>query len=304
MFAVALLLLLAGAPLRAQEGEEATVPTLPWSGWWWPASTGELLLGYRGELGPLVKHDQVTGQHATQWEQASPYHFDLGGPDWWGHCHAWAAAALLEPEPRRDVVFSGTTFHVGDIKGLLAEAHYSDRVVSFGERFNGAPGDDFEDMYPGLVWYALRKYLNENKLPLVFDLNPGVQVWNYPAYYYHLSYQPMTAAAYQGLASAALPLEKRPADAVPAGATAYQAQLILRVATFQVQPDVTGTATEQHLYTFIFQSQNGQIVPGSDHWTGTSLQDHPDFAWYPIQRAQENPGLDYGVVSQLTQQSH
>jgi hypothetical protein len=305
LLAAAFLFVLAGAPAPAQEGEEATAPTLPWSGWWWPADSGQLLLGYRGEVGPLIKHDVVSGRHATQWEQSNPFHFDLAdAADWWGHCHAWAAAAVLEPEPRHDVTQSGTTFHVGDLKGLLAEAHYSDQVVSYGTRFYGQPGDDLEDMYPAAVWYVLRNYIYQNKTPIVFDLNPGPQVWSYPAYYYRLSYQPISADAYQKVVAAALPWEKRAPTPLSAEATPYQGQLQLRVATFQVKPDVVGTATEEHFFTFVFQGLAGQIVPNTDHWSGASVQDHPDFAWYPTQRGQQNPGLDYNLVSQLNSQAH
>jgi hypothetical protein len=304
LLAALFLFVLTGAPLAAQQGEEATVTTLPWSGWWWPAASGQLLLGYRGEVGPLIKHDVVSGKHATQWEQSNPFHFDLiDAADWWGHCHAWSGAAVLEPEPKHDVTLGKTTFHVGDIKGLLAEAHYSDRVASFGARYYGAPDDDFEDMYPEAVWYVLRSYLYQNQTPIVFDLNPGAQVWNYPAYYYHVSFQPITAAEYQKAAAAALPWEKRASRPLSSAAAPYQGQLLLRVATFQVKPDVTGTATEEHLYTFVFQGQAGQIVPNSDHWTGASVQDHPDFAWYPTQRGQQNPEVDYNLVSQLNSQA-
>src|SRR5437879_5503452 len=118
LLAASLLLLTVSAPSRAQGTEEAISPTIPWSGWWWAAKTGNLVLGYRGEPGPLVKHDQVSGKHSATWEQGNPYHFNLTGPEWWGHCHAWAAAAILEPQPVQDVQQQGMTFHVGDMKGL------------------------------------------------------------------------------------------------------------------------------------------------------------------------------------------
>ena len=70
-----------------------------------------------------------------------------------------------------------------------------------------------------------------------------------------------------------------------------------------MKPDVIGAATEEHLYTFVFQGNSGQIVPNSDHWTAASVQDHPDFAWYPTERAQENPGIDYSLVSKLNSQA-
>ena len=278
--AAAALLICAATPAFAQVGEEATANITPWSGWWWPASTGNLVLGYlNGDPGALTKHDQLTGKQSAQWERGHYRHFSPGGPEWWGHCHAWAAAAVLEPEPKHDVFQNGVDFHVGDIKGLLTEAHYSDRATFYGQRFNGNAGDDPQDMKPFLVWYVLRQYINQNKTPIVFDLNPGPEVWSYPCYQYQLGFQPLGNGAYQG-------------------------QLSLWVASFNVNPDFAGTSTEQHDYTFTFQAQGNQLVAGSDQWTGASVQDHPDFAWYPNQRTQENPQLDYNFVSSLNSQAH
>src|SRR5205814_8705628 len=56
-----------------------------------------------------------------------------------------------------------TTFHIGDLKGLLSEAHFADSATFIGERFNGEPDDDLEDMYPLEVWSALREYIYHNK---------------------------------------------------------------------------------------------------------------------------------------------
>ena len=300
----AALLLGVTAPVYAQSVEQATANITPWSGWWWPAKTGDLVLGYRGEPGALVKHDQVDGKQASQWEQHTYYHFDPQGAPWWGHCHAWAAASVLEPEPLHDVPHGGMVFHVGDIKGLLSEAHYSDHATFAGQRFNGNPGYDFQDMYTLLVWYVLRHSINLNKTPIIFDLNPGPEVWSYPVYKYQLSFQPIDAASYQSEAAAAIPQEKRQNAGYQAlGNASYQGQLSLTVATFEVYPDSVGTAAEQHNYSFVFQASGNQLIMGSDHWTGASLQDHPDFAWYPTQRAQENPQLDYNLVSQLDQQA-
>jgi hypothetical protein len=76
------------------------------------------------------------------------------------------------------------------------------------------------------------------------------------------------------------------------------------VADFQVSPDTIGTTTVQRDYTFVFQTQANQMLFGSDHWTGPSIHDHPDFAWYPTERAQANPELDYHLVSYLDLQAH
>lgn len=274
----ALFLLVPVAPTAAQGVEEAAATTMPWSGWWWPSKQGHLVLGYRGEAGALAKHDQISGRRAASWEQGTYYHMSATGADWWGHCHAWAAASILEKEPLRDVWYGGVAFHVGDMKGLLSEAHYSDRAQFFGRRYNGQPGDDIQDMSPIAVWQVLRTFVNQNKTPVVLDLNPGPQVWSYPVYRYRLQYNPI-------------------------GANNYQGQLSIWVANFQVYPDTIGTVPEQHDYFFTFQAQGAQLVAGSDRWIGPSVNDHPDFAWYPTQRGQDNPQVDYNLVSQLALQS-
>jgi hypothetical protein len=304
LLAALLILFSVAAPLRAQGLDTGSATTTPWSGWWWPAKAGSLVLGYRGEAGPLAKQDQVTGKHSVVWEETQMYHFDPAGQDWWGHCHAWAAASILEPEPRHDVSRGSVVFHVGDIKGLLAEAHYSDRGIFYGQRFNGDPGDDLEDIYPLTLWSVLRKYLHDNKMPLIMDLNPGPQVWSYPAYQYSLSYWPIDSDTYQQTAAGALALEKRSRATPPPLSGSYQGLLSIWVGSFLVSPDTLGTTTEQHNYSFVFQAQGNQPIEGTDHWTGPSVQDHPDFAWYPTERAQENPDLDYNLVSQIDSQAH
>lgn len=273
-FAIPLFLLSIRAPAQAQQVEEASADSVPWSGWWWPAVKGHLVLGYREEPGALVKHDFITGRHAVSWEQQAIYHFDPQGEIWWGHCHAWAAASLLEPEPRRDVAQGLVIFHVGDIKGLLTEAHYNDHAAFYGQRFNGLPGDDFQDMAPSLVWSVLRKYIHDNHVGLVFDLDPGVAVDSHPVYRYRVTTQPAADGQWEG-------------------------KITIWYAIYQVNPDYLGTDVEQRDYTFTFQMQNGQMVTGTDHWIEASLMDHPDFAWYPIERAQGNPELDYDLVTQL-----
>jgi hypothetical protein len=302
----AALLLCTAAPVYAQAVEGATATTTPWSGWWWPAKTGNLVLGYlAGEPGAMVKHDQVTGRQSAQWEESNASHFDLSGPDWWGHCHAWAAASILEPEPRHGVYRSGVLFNVGDIKGLLAEAHYSDQATFFGQRYNGNAGDDFEDMYPFTTWQVLRQYVNINHTPIVMDLNPGPEVWSYPVYMYQLSFQPIAATTYQAAAAAAASQELRSSSGIGSyNASFYQGQLTMMVADFEVNPDFVGVSPQQHNYTFVFAAQGSSLIANSDHWTGASVQDHPDFAWYPTQRVQGNTQLDYTTVSQLDSQAH
>jgi hypothetical protein len=44
-------------------------------------------------------------------------------PDWYGICHTWAPAAILEEEPRCDVVKNGVLFKLLDIKALVSQSY-------------------------------------------------------------------------------------------------------------------------------------------------------------------------------------
>ena len=45
--------------------------------------------------------------------------------------------------------------------------------------------------------------------------------------------------------------------------------------------------------------KDGAIVMGSGEWTGNSILDHPDFAWYPFVSVADNPEVDVEVVSAI-----
>ncbi|OWY93030.1 Glycoprotein elicitor, partial [Phytophthora megakarya] len=70
-------------------------------------------------------------------------------PGWFGICHAWAPAAILEPEPQCDVTKNGVTFHVMDIKGLVTSIYDGAAIetVFTGARFNGPDTPANKDQY-------------------------------------------------------------------------------------------------------------------------------------------------------------
>ena len=96
----------------------------PWSGYWWPM----LENGYNlySNNGALQKYDQYAGLNAANgsqaWEKANHFTQDKAN-SWWGHCHAWAAAAILAPEPVA-TTRNGVSFNVNDVKGLTTALYY------------------------------------------------------------------------------------------------------------------------------------------------------------------------------------
>jgi len=263
------------APLGAQvTTEEGTAKHLPWSGYWWPIAKGEL-------LGPLGKYDVLTGAAAASWERR----FHPPGPHvpgWQGYCHGWAASAVLEFEPRSPRWTTGphamppVLLSIGDQKGILAAAHTRDVANTYGERFGDRLGrEDPDDIYPDYFWQVLRRYIKQLGVPLVADMDPGPEVWNYPIFAYRLQYAPYGPAGQQLARLAIWGVD----DAVP--------------------PDHVGMVVHYQTYTFTFRLHQGAVVMGSGRWVGQSKENHPDFVWYPYVVTPENPQVSYPHVKQL-----
>jgi len=256
-----------GAATGYAQQDSGTAGEYPWSGYWWPHSEG-------GLTGPLAKYDQVYGTRTAAWEQAN--HVDRGNVQpWFGHCHAWSAASVTEKEPRKDKQHQGVPFGVGDQKGLLTAVHAQDEANSYGDRYgDGRGSEDAHDLPPDEVWRLLQLYVKQRNIPLIFDLEAGDEVWNYPVYQYEVNYQETGNGMVQGT-------------------------MTLVVADDDVYPDYLGTQPGIYSYSFACRMQGGSIVSGSGRWTGESVNDHPDFAWYPYVARAENPGIDAAKVSQI-----
>ena len=252
--------------------EAAQAKTTPWSGYWWPHRQGLLLR-------PLAKYDKLTGHKAADWERKT-HPPGPNVPSWHGYCHAWSASSVLEPEPRRVGKVQSVPLGVGDQKGMLTACHTQDVANSHGDRFgDGVGSDDPNDLAPDVVWRLLKYYVQQLGVAVVMDVEAGEEVWNYPVYQYRVQYAPASGD----------------------GQT-YRAQLELYMADDGVVPDFLGTKVRRQTYQFTFKLHNGAIVPGSARWTGPSVKDHPDFAWYPLVAVPENPEIKYPKVKKIVAQ--
>lgn len=255
------------------EVEQAVAEHIPWSGYWWPISKGEL-------LAPLGKYDALTGSRSMWWElenhppgpQASPWH---------GYCHGWAAAAVIEAEPQvaRWATSSSLTepvpLTVADQKGWITACHAYDPATQYGDRYgDGTGAEDPLDMAPDVLWGLLRQFIQNARRPLVFDLDAGPEVWNYPVFAYRVEHEAM-------------------------GRGWRTARLHLWAADDAVPPDYVGTMPYLQSYTFVFFPSGDGIAPGTARWTGQSVSNHPDFAWYPSATVPQNSELDHGTVQSL-----
>ena len=257
--------------------DEGMARYVPWSGSYWPICQGLLIRG------PLNKYDRATGHRAASWEmQQNPPRGDM--PTWFGYCHAWAAAAVTDREPIRtrnatDIRGAPIWLGIGDQKGMLTACHTDDQAQHYGIRYDGEPGDDRQDIYPDELWRVLRLYIKQRGIPLIMDTEGGTEVWNYPVYAYRVFYQPTGRG------------------------TLYSAEMSLWMADDAVPPDIVGVQVSKQTYYFTFQLQGGSAQLGSGRWVGPSLENHPDFAWYPYIARAENPEMEYDKVKRLVDAS-
>ncbi|MCO4771339.1 MAG: helix-hairpin-helix domain-containing protein [Deltaproteobacteria bacterium] len=134
-------------------------------------------------------------------------HWSPAGSAWFGHCNGWAAAAILDHEPREMKTFDSEwgssvqgasdrdftiELSVADQKGWLSETNYSGLSNFFGARYNDEE-DDVNDLSPKAVLQILGTYIKQRGVPLVFDTTATDQVWNFPAWEYELTLTETTA---------------------------------------------------------------------------------------------------------------
>ncbi|KAF1313336.1 Elicitor-like transglutaminase, partial [Globisporangium splendens] len=122
-------------------------------------------------------------------------------PGWFGICHAWAPAAILEKEPKCAVKKGSVTFQPYDIKGLLTQIYDGASVdtVFTGARFNGpdipAVFDEYgrykdaarRDLGPGFFHIAITNIMGKFKKGFVVDVTAGSEVWNQPVRDYEIA---------------------------------------------------------------------------------------------------------------------
>jgi len=245
----------------------------PWSGHWWPFNQSGSLNLY-DDNGPLEKYDRYveadtgTNPGTKAWEADN----HASGAGWWGHCHAWAAASVLEPEPRA-VTKLGVKFTQDDMEGLLTELYYSPAYQRWGTECQDCPDGSgpFTDVHPSDFDWVMREYMGKQRKNVIMDLDPSTPVWNYPAYQYT-----RTATTIDGVE-----------------------HVTMSVKIARPVVGISGTETDTVRFTYTLQ-------PGTKgEWTGNSVYYHPDFVWIATSRVGQgsghNPLLKYSVVQEIMQ---
>jgi|GEM_PF-1078228 len=265
------------------ETHEGEATPHPWSGWWWPMLDDPAYAPHMYDSdGPMEKYDTYVVNGGGSNPGGNTWEYDTHrttDPDnsWWGHCHAWAAAAILETtEPTTSKTKRGVDFAIGDQKGLLTECHYDDPVNGdfWGTRYNG-PDDDINDIYPHDFHNVLLDEIGADSTSVVMDTCATEQVWNYPAYMYSMKYDP---------------------DIGDPSKT--HVTCTVWFADDNVDPDYVGT--DSFTKTYYYYLTGGTSNPTGGAWEGDSVNDHPDFVWHPeSQQADEGCPLNYNTVKEI-----
>jgi hypothetical protein len=224
---------------------------------------------------------------------------------WWGLCHAWAPAALLEPEPQRAVTYNGVTFEVADIKGLIQVLYDRSEALMLGGRCNsetfptGPNGErlippECEDVNPGSLHVILGNFLGLNDQALVMDKTAGIEVWNQPIYAYDVRKQDLVdeATANRCIGDAG--------DTYRRNARArelYEVRVDVRYlieGSASVRPlGMNGYLSTDSYHYILEVDAAGKIIGGT--YCTDSIEHHPDFLWAPIRVSPSNQGRNPAV---------
>jgi len=217
---------------------------------------------------------------------------DFGGIEsWWGLCHAWAPAAILEEEPLGPVEHNGIRFEVSDIKALIMACYDGTAATMVGLRNNERDMDfdgrgraskaDARDVNPGSFHVLLANLLGRDGRSFLEDRTAHYQVWNQPIQEYRVRLLEEVS-------------EARAAELVEAGTGDYrfneQSTRFFHVKTevdyitespASTRPNAGGIQFERtDPYEYVLEvNASGEIIGGE--WVGSSRAEHPDFLWLP-----------------------
>ena len=233
---------------------------------------------------------------------------------WWGLCHAWAPAAILEPEPGRSVTVNGVEFTVSDIKALMITMYDRSSAHMLGDRCNDqeVERDDLgralntacRDTNAGSFHVVITNMLGKMKRAFAEDRTAGYQVWNQPILGYQIlkeeeltEEQAMEKLKHAGEKfhdvfdspeAVSWRYVKMDVDYLSESSASTDGPLIGNI----------GTYTHTDHYEYILELDKDNNIVGGE-WINYSLDTHPDFLWLPIRAYGGNPSMTYANVKSL-----
>jgi hypothetical protein len=186
---------------------------VPWAGSYWAYGRDGIAVIPSGQSeSPAERFDRQfkLGTQTVDFEREQhtcsnlPDEQKAGCQGWWGHCNAWAAAAIKDPEPVKKVKLGSAEFSVADQKAYLTEmwmetgslfagatnkslktdeSWVSDPKSKEGSKINSSGlsnYDSFWDVTPKNFFLLVTNYIGMMKVGVVIDRFSGEEVWNQP----------------------------------------------------------------------------------------------------------------------------
>jgi len=153
---------------------------------------------------------ELTVDTAFEWEVLNHGTAQFNVDSWYGHCNAWAAAAIMEPEPVKSVEDGGVTFEAADLKAYLTELWMEQHSSFYGSRNNKHDDEesrdsiDFRDVTPATFHIMFADQIGNRDRSFVIDRYTGDQVWNQPVKAFRSKATPL----YEGEGADAAPLKR------------------------------------------------------------------------------------------------
>ncbi|EGZ11253.1 hypothetical protein PHYSODRAFT_520208 [Phytophthora sojae] len=241
-------------------------------------------------------------------------------PTWYGICHAWTPASILEAEPNCPVKHNGVTFHPMDLKALISDIYDGASVgtVFTGSRFNGGADTPdeygrhsnaaYRDLNPAFFHIAAANMLGKLNATFVADVTAGAEVWNQPVRGFKVYEQ--TEMSTEEAAQTFYGLKTYPWNAAAKSITYVKTRLSWIFETYTDGGLVSSGQVDQFTtgayYTYLLEMDDaGNIIGGE--WVYDSDENHPDFLWFPKAKPAADTvtsvGLSYADVSMLLAKS-
>ncbi|KAE8880665.1 hypothetical protein PF005_g24708 [Phytophthora fragariae] len=237
-------------------------------------------------------------------------------PTWYGICHAWAPAAILEQEPNCPVTFNGVTFQPMDIKALVTDV-YDDAntsIVFTGSRYNnfedtideyGSHTDaSYRDLNPGFFHVAATNLLGLLNTTFIIDRDAGTEIWNQPVVGFKVYEQ--TAMTPEKAASTFFGVDSYGWNENATSIVYVKSRLSWMNETHTDGGLVASGRNEEFTvgayYDYLLELDSAEEIIGGE-WLYESNNNHPDFLWLmtgkPPADTVTSIGLKYADVTML-----
>ena len=237
-----------------------------------------------------------------------------GVETWWGLCHAWVPAAMLEQEPMHAVEHNGHKFEVSDIKALLIDQYNRTRSYIINDRCNAreverddegrVKDDECRDTNAGTYHLIMANFLGVMKRAVAEDRTYNYEVWNQPIIEWEVTdMNEITAAAANQLLGIEGDIYKYNENAKTFFEVRAKSYYITesQASTKPFTDEITSYTNTDDYHYILELDADGKINGGE--WIGYSQTSHPDFLWLPVSARLGNPSIDMSNVKMLLEKS-